>query len=62
MANGVNNKEYIMGSHDYYKGQCKNCQSDCDGEFCSDSCAEEWISGKADYDYDRYKDRLLDDL
>ena len=51
-----------MGSHDYYKGQCKNCHEDCDGEFCSDSCAEEWISGKADYDYDRYKDRLLDDL
>ena len=49
-----------MGSHDYYNGVCKMCLVDCDGDFCSSECREEWESGKIDYDYDRMKELELD--
>lgn len=52
-------KEYIMGSHDYYKGQCKNCRADCDSNFCSWDCQEEWEDGKADHDRDIILDEDL---
>lgn len=51
-----------MESHDYYQGQCKLCGDDCDGTFCSWACREEWEEGKGDYDYERYRDALLDEL
>lgn len=50
-----------MESNDYYTGQCKNCQKDCDGDYCSYKCRDEWESGKADYDSERMKDSALDE-
>jgi len=46
---------------EYYKHVCKVCKSDCDGEFCSDDCYEEWMSGYGDYLYEQYKDKLLEE-
>ena len=44
---------------EYYKNQCKECQADCDGEFCSYECQREYEDGLGDYLYEIEKDRQL---
>ena len=50
----------IVGS-DYYTGTCKNCGEDCDSEFCSWACEEEWTDGYGDYLYEIQRDKDLED-
>ncbi len=44
---------------EYYTCICKNCCEDCDGEFCSYECREEWESGYGDFLYEQEKDRRM---
>ncbi len=45
---------------EYYTSMCRNCYCDCDGEFCSWECQQEYEEGLGDYLYERERDRQLD--
>lgn len=43
----------------YYTSICRTCQNDCDGEFCSYKCRQEYEEGYEDYLYDQERDRRM---
>lgn len=40
----------------YYTSTCRNCGEDCDGEFCSWDCQEDYEDGLGDWLYEQYRE------
>ncbi len=37
---------------EYYTSQCKSCGTDCDGDYCSWECQQDWEEGYGEYLYE----------